>query len=106
MIKLYICCSVLSIESVEMGPDMDMKFHQDVMEIVNYDTKIRFHTKIKPDPKIKFHTKIKSDLKIRFHSKVACIQNFELILNIILEHPKPSTSSLKQPGRLAGCYLE
>ena len=38
MIKLYICCSVLIIGSVEKGPDMNMKFHQGVMEIVSYDT--------------------------------------------------------------------
>ena len=38
MIKLYIYCSVLIIESVEVGPDIDMKFHQEVMEIVSYDT--------------------------------------------------------------------
>ena len=40
MIKLYICCSVLIIGSVEVGPDMDMKFHQEVMEIVSYDIKL------------------------------------------------------------------
>ena len=37
MIKLYICCLVLIIGSVEVGPDIDMKFHQEVMEIVSYD---------------------------------------------------------------------
>ena len=37
MIKLYICCLILIIESVEVGPDIDMKFHQEVMEIVTYD---------------------------------------------------------------------
>ena len=37
MIKLYICCLVLIIGSVEVGPDIDMKFHQQVMEIVSYD---------------------------------------------------------------------
>ena len=37
MIKLYICCLVLIIWSVEVGPDMDMKFHQVVMKIVSYD---------------------------------------------------------------------
>ena len=40
MIKLYICCLVLIIGSVEVGPDIDMKFHQEVMEIVSYDKKI------------------------------------------------------------------
>ena len=37
MIKLYICCLVLIIGSVEVGPDIDMKFHPEVMEIVSYD---------------------------------------------------------------------
>ena len=37
MIKLYICCLVLIVGSVEVGPDMDVKFHQEVMEIVSYD---------------------------------------------------------------------
>ena len=40
MIKLYICCLVLIIGSVEVGPDTDMKFHQEVMEIVSYDTTV------------------------------------------------------------------
>ena len=38
-------------------------------------------------------------LELGFRVKFACIQNFELILNI-LEHSKPSISSLKQPGSL------
>ena len=38
MIKLYICCLVLIIGSVEVGSDIDMKFHQEVMEIVSYDS--------------------------------------------------------------------
>ena len=38
MIKLYIYCSVLIIGNVEVGPDIGMKFHQEVMEIVSYDT--------------------------------------------------------------------
>ena len=37
MIKLYIRCLVLIIVSVEVGPDIDRKFHQEVMEIVGYD---------------------------------------------------------------------
>ena len=37
MIKLYICCLVLIIGSVKVGSDMDIKFHQEVMEIVSYD---------------------------------------------------------------------
>ena len=50
MIKLYICCLVLIIGSVEVGPDIDMKFHQEVMEIVSYDScKVR----IKKSPKDK-----------------------------------------------------
>ena len=40
MIKLYIYCSVLIIENVEMGLDIGMKFHQEVMEIVSYDSHI------------------------------------------------------------------
>ena len=39
MIKLYICCLVLINGSVEVGLDIDMKFHQEVMEIVSYDNK-------------------------------------------------------------------
>ena len=38
MIKLYICCLVLIIGSAEVGPDIDMKFYQEVMEIVRYDS--------------------------------------------------------------------
>ena len=41
MIKLYICCLVLIIGSVEVGPDIDMKFHQEVMEIVSYDISVK-----------------------------------------------------------------
>ena len=37
MIKLYIYCSVLIIGNVEVGLDIGMKFHQEVMEIVSYD---------------------------------------------------------------------
>ena len=37
MIKTLICCLVLIIGSVEVGLDIDMKFHQEVMEIVSYD---------------------------------------------------------------------
>ena len=37
MIKRYICCLVLIIGSVEVGLDIDMKFHQEMMEIVSYD---------------------------------------------------------------------
>ena len=37
--------------------------------------------------------------------KFVYILNFELILDI-LEHSKPSMFSLKQPARLAACYLE
>ena len=42
MIKIYICCLVLIIGSVEVGPDIDMKFHQEVTEIVSYDIHTRF----------------------------------------------------------------
>ena len=37
MIKLYIFCPVLIIGNVEVGQDIGMKFHQEVMEIVSYD---------------------------------------------------------------------
>ena len=40
MIKVYICCLVLIIGSVEVGLDIDMKFHQEVMEIVSYDKRV------------------------------------------------------------------
>ena len=43
MIKLYICCLDLIIGSVEVGLDIDMKFHKKVMEIVSYDTRIAVH---------------------------------------------------------------
>ena len=33
------CCLVLITGSVEVGPDIGMKFHQEVMEIVSYDNK-------------------------------------------------------------------
>ena len=38
MIKLYIYCSVLIIGNVKVDPDIGMKFHQEVMEIVSYDS--------------------------------------------------------------------
>ena len=41
MIKLYIYCPVLIIGNVEVGLDIGMKFHQEVMEIVSYDTNDR-----------------------------------------------------------------
>ena len=34
------CCLVLIIGSVEVGLDIDMKFHQELMEIVSYDITI------------------------------------------------------------------
>ena len=34
------CCLVLIIGSVEVDLDIDMKFHQEVMEIVSYDSNI------------------------------------------------------------------
>ena len=40
MIKLYIYCPVLIIGNVEVGLDIGMKFHQEVMEIVSYDRPI------------------------------------------------------------------
>ena len=41
MMKLYICCLVLIIGSVEVGPDTDMKYGQKMMEIVSYDINIK-----------------------------------------------------------------
>ena len=41
MIKLYICCLVLIIGRVEVGLDIDMKFHQEEMEIVSCDMNAR-----------------------------------------------------------------
>ena len=55
--------------------------------------------------KLGFILKLNLILKLGFILKFVYIQNFELILNI-LEHPKPSMSSLKQPGRLVACHLE
>ena len=70
----------------------------------------RFDTKIKSDLSVGCDIEIKSDPEIGLETKpnltkFVCIQNFELILNI-LEHLKPSISSLKQHGRLAACLLE
>ena len=45
MIKLYICCLVFIIGSVEVDPDMDIKFRQVVMKIVSNDK-----LKISPPP--------------------------------------------------------
>ena len=88
-----------------------------------FDTKIKsdlsvmFDVEIKSDPKIWLETKPNLTLKLGYILKLnmvlelgfrvefVCIQNFELILNI-LEHSKPSISSLKQPDRLAACLLE
>ena len=72
---------------------------------IKSDSKISFETKIKFDPKFGFYTKIKSGSKIGFMLKSVCIQNFELIPDI-LDHLKPSISGLKPPGRLAACYME
>ena len=55
--------------------------------------------------KLVFILKLNLIIKLGFILKFVYIQNFELILNIH-EHPKPSISSLKQPGRLAAYYLE
>ena len=55
--------------------------------------------------KLAFRLEISLILKLSFILKFVYIQNFEFIPNI-LEHPKPSISSLKQPGRLAACYLD
>ena len=55
-------------------------------------------------PKLGLILKLNLILKLGFILKFVYIQNFRLILNI-LEHPKPSISSLKQTDRLAGCYF-
>ena len=44
MIKLNIYCSVLIIGNVEVGLDIGLKFHQEVMEIVSYDTILSIFT--------------------------------------------------------------
>ena len=54
--------------------------------------------------KLAFILKINLILNLSFILKFVHIQNFVFILNI-LEYPKPSISSSKQPGRLAACYL-
>ena len=84
---------------------------------IKSDLSVRFDIEIKSDPEIGLETKpnltlklgyilkINMVLELGFGVKFVCIQNFELILNI-LEHSKPSISSLKQPGRLAACLLE
>ena len=68
-------------------------------------SKIGFILKSNLILKLVFILKLNLILKLSFILKFVYIQNFELIL-IILEHPKPSISSLKQPGRLAARYLE
>ena len=56
MIKLYICCLVLIIGSVEVGLDIDMKFHQEVMEIVSYDNIADYYRARKKAVNLKFET--------------------------------------------------
>ena len=64
MIKLYICCLVLIIESVEVGLDIDVKFHQEVMEIVSYcDTDIPDNQTSKALQEDNYHTAINDDEK-------------------------------------------
>ena len=67
--------------------------------------KLGFILKSNLTPKLVFILKLNLILKLGFILKFENIQNFELILNI-LEHPKPSIFSLKQPGRLVACYLD
>ena len=55
--------------------------------------------------KLGYVLKLNMVLELGFRVKFVCIQNFELVLNI-LEHSKPSISTLKQPGRQATCLLE
>ena len=42
MIKFYIYCLVLIIGNVEVGSNIGMTFHQEVMEIVSYDNYMYF----------------------------------------------------------------
>ena len=57
MIKLYICCLVLITGSVEVGPDIDIKFHQEMMEIVSYDSTLKqFHLHWKFDVCLSYRT--------------------------------------------------
>ena len=37
MVKLYTLCSVFIHRDLKVGPDIESKFHQGVMEIVSYD---------------------------------------------------------------------
>ena len=71
----------------------------------NLILKLGFIVKLNLIPKLVFILKLNLILKLGFILKFVYIQTFELILNI-LEHPKPSIASLKQPGRLVACYLE
>ena len=67
----------------------------------NLILKLGFILKLNLIPKLVFILKLNLILKLGFILKFVYIQNFELILNI-LEHPKPSISSLKQPWLLFG----
>ena len=55
MIKLYICCLVLIIGSVEVGLDIGMKFHQEVMEIVSYDINTLYTKLVHLDKQVQIH---------------------------------------------------
>ena len=74
MIKLDICCLVLIIGSVEVGPDIDMKFHQEVMEIVSYDIDI---AKIVKDDKPKHDRKRATEIERQLKEKEAKILALE-----------------------------
>ena len=63
------------------------------------DPEIGHETKPNPTLKLGHILKLNMVLELAFRVKIVCIQNFKLILNI-LEHVKPSISSLKQPGSL------
>ena len=61
MIKLYIYCLVLIIGNVEVGLDIGMKFHQEVMEIVSYDIYILYKKNMLSHTFIPLYMNIHSD---------------------------------------------
>ena len=76
MIKLYICCLVLIIGSVEVGPDIDMKFHQEVMEIVSYDICLYIILRIFTDSFIVKHTVFYDDILSLYNSCMTFVYYF------------------------------
>ena len=94
----------ISLPKVELN--WESPFHSRFDTKIKSDLSVRFDTEIKSDPEIGLETKPNLTLKLGyilklnmvlelgFRVKIVCIQNFKLILNI-LEHSKPSVSSLK-----------